>query len=80
MPRRTISPACLHWLGEALEEAHCALHAHALMTNHVHLLLTPRKAEAVPRLSSHWGGATCSTSTPPIDAPARCGAAATSLR
>ena len=40
----------LHWLGEALEEAQCALHAYVLMTNHVHLLLTPKKAEAVPRL------------------------------
>jgi putative transposase len=38
-----------HWLGAALEEAACRLHAYALMTNHVHLLLTPRKAEAVPR-------------------------------
>jgi putative transposase len=40
----------LYWLGEALGEAECALHAYVLMTNHVHLLLTPRKAQAVPRL------------------------------
>jgi putative transposase len=40
----------LHWLKEALAENQCALHAYVLMTNHVHLLLTPRKAEAVPRL------------------------------
>jgi len=40
----------LHWLGEALSESECALHAYVLMTNHVHLLLTPKKAEAVPRL------------------------------
>jgi putative transposase len=40
----------LHWLGEVLREADCALHAYVLMTNHVHLLLTPKKAEAVPRL------------------------------
>ena len=40
----------LHWLGEALGEARCALHAYVLMTNHVHLLLTPKKAEAVPKL------------------------------
>ncbi len=38
------------WLGEALNEVECDLHAYALMTNHVHLLLTPRKAEAVPKL------------------------------
>src|SRR3989338_2672556 len=42
--------AYLHWLGEALLKEHCTLHAYALMTNHVHLLLTPRQAESVPRL------------------------------
>ena len=40
----------LHWLGEALTEAGCVLHAYVLMTNHVHLLLTPGKAELVPKL------------------------------
>lgn len=40
----------LHWLNEALLKEHCALHAYALMTNHVHLLLTPKDAEAVPKL------------------------------
>ncbi len=40
----------LHWLGIALKESECTLHAYALMTNHVHLLLTPKKAESVPRL------------------------------
>jgi putative transposase len=40
----------LHWLGEALGEADCKLHAYVLMTNHVHLLLTPKKAQAVPKL------------------------------
>lgn len=40
----------LHWLGEALLETDCALHAYALMTNHVHLLLTPKAAAMVPAL------------------------------
>ena len=40
----------LHWLGEALGEAECKLHAYVLMTNHVHLLLTPKKADAVQKL------------------------------
>ena len=40
----------LRWLGEALAECRCALHAYVLMSNHVHLLLTPKQAEAVPRL------------------------------
>jgi REP-associated tyrosine transposase len=45
----------LHWLGEALGETECALHAYVLMTNHVHLLLTPRKTEAVPQLMISLG-------------------------
>src|SRR5450756_108786 len=40
----------LHWLNEALRKEHCALHAYALMTNHVHLLLTPQEAKAIPKL------------------------------
>ena len=40
----------LHWLGEALKETSCSLHAYALMTNHVHLLLTPKNAATVPKL------------------------------
>jgi len=45
----------LHWLEEALGEFECALHAYVLMTNHVHLLLTPQKAAAVPRLMISLG-------------------------
>lgn len=45
----------LHWLGLAVKETDCSLHAYALMTNHVHLLLTPRKAEAIPRLIISMG-------------------------
>lgn len=44
----------LYWLEKALRETGCALHAYVLMTNHVHLLLTPRKA-AVPRLLMSLG-------------------------
>ena len=40
----------LHWLGVALEKECCALHAYALMTNHVHLLVTPKRAESIPKL------------------------------
>ena len=40
----------LHWLGEALAQTRCALHAYVPMTNHVHLLLTPKNAAAVPKL------------------------------
>ena len=40
----------LHWPEEALIVNECQLHANALMTNHVHLLLTPKRAGAVPKL------------------------------
>jgi putative transposase len=42
--------SCLIWLGGALKKEDGVLHAHALTTNHVHLLLTPALAEAVPRI------------------------------
>jgi len=45
----------LYWLGKALGETGCALHAYVLMTNHVHLLLTPRKAAMVPKLMISLG-------------------------
>ena len=45
----------MHWLNQALAETECALHAYVLMTNHVHLLLTPKKAAAVPRLLMSLG-------------------------
>jgi putative transposase len=40
----------LNWLDESATTHDCQLHAYALMTNHVHLLITPQKAEAVPKL------------------------------
>jgi putative transposase len=39
-----------HWLGEALKDTGAALHAYVLMTNHVHLLLTPRRPDDVVRI------------------------------
>ena len=39
-----------HWLGEALTSSGCRLHAYVLMTNHVHLLLTPPTVGAVSQL------------------------------
>ena len=35
--------AYLSWLGEALLRERCVLHAYVLMTNHVHLLITPER-------------------------------------
>ena len=34
--------AYLNWLQEYAEKSSCAIHAYVLMTNHVHLLITPR--------------------------------------
>ena len=45
----------LQWLGEALVNNEFQLHAYALMTNHVHLLLTPKKAATVPKLIMSLG-------------------------
>lgn len=42
--------AYLQWLGEALVREDCALHAYVLMTNQVHLLVTPASAESIPRV------------------------------
>ena len=47
--------AYLGWLHEALRQNDCALHAYVLMTNHVHLLLTPLNAEAVSRFVMSLG-------------------------
>jgi putative transposase len=38
------------WLNEALVECRCELHAYVFMTNHVHLLLTPKTAAGVPEV------------------------------
>jgi len=47
--------AYLHWLGESLSATGCLLHAYVLMTNHVHLLVTPPEAGAVARLMISLG-------------------------
>ncbi|HLI22170.1 MAG TPA: transposase [Stellaceae bacterium] len=43
------------WLAEAAAEYGCAIHAYVLMTNHVHLLVTPRAAESLPRAMQSLG-------------------------
>jgi putative transposase len=51
----------LHHLGEMARECHCAIHAYVLMTNHVHLLLTPALSDSPSLLMKHSGSAMCST-------------------
>lgn len=45
----------LHGLYECLRRFECKLHAYVLMTNHVHLLMTPAAAGAVSRLMQTFG-------------------------
>ena len=47
--------AYLGWLREAAARWSCDIHAYVLMTNHVHLLLTPRDAEGISRLMQYLG-------------------------
>jgi putative transposase len=43
------------WLGEAAVEHGLSIHAYVLMTNHVHLLVTPTEEESVPRTLQSLG-------------------------
>jgi putative transposase len=47
--------AYLEWLADAARRTGCQVHAYALMTNHVHLLLTPGDAQAVSNLMVSLG-------------------------
>ncbi len=42
-------------LGDALVGYGCALHAYVLMTNHIHLLITPNSDEGIGRLMQSLG-------------------------
>ena len=45
----------LAWLLAAARDHGCRVHAYVLMTNHVHLLLTPETADSLPRLMQSLG-------------------------
>ena len=45
----------LHWLEEAARDCCCVIHAYVLMSNHVHLLLTPTETGAPSRLMQSLG-------------------------
>ncbi len=44
-----------HELGEAAQRHGCAIHAYVLMTNHVHLLVTPNEAGAASKMMQAIG-------------------------
>jgi REP element-mobilizing transposase RayT len=43
------------WLADAAAACGCAIHAYVLMTHHVHLLVTPRRADSLPRTMQSLG-------------------------
>lgn len=47
--------AYLSWLREGAEKHDCAVHAYVLMTNHVHLLLTPAARDSISRTIQFLG-------------------------
>ena len=47
--------AYLNWLQAGSQLHGCAIHAYVLMTNHVHLLVTPDKRDAISRLIQYVG-------------------------
>ena len=49
----------LEWLAEYQEDYECRLHADVLMTNHVHLLITPRTPKGLGQLMKRLGPAIC---------------------
>jgi putative transposase len=48
-------PRYREWLALAAADYACAIHAYVLMTNHVHLLVTPKTAESLPRMMQSLG-------------------------
>ncbi len=47
--------AYLAWLKDGAERYGCAVHAYVLMTNHIHLLVTPEGDQSVSRLMQYVG-------------------------
>jgi len=45
----------LQALEEQADKYHCRIHAYVLMTNHVHLLLTPEETDSAALLMKHLG-------------------------
>lgn len=47
--------AYLGWLAQAASRYECALHAYVLMTNHIHLLVTPKDKQGISRMMQYVG-------------------------
>lgn len=47
--------AYFHWLDEAARRYDCQIHAYVLMTNHIHLLVTPDDKQGISRMMQYIG-------------------------
>lgn len=47
--------AYLGWLAEAADRYGCAIHAYALMTNHIHILATPETKQSISQMMQYIG-------------------------
>lgn len=47
--------AYLQWMGEAAQRYDCAVHAYVLMTNHVHVLVTPAEKNSLSLMMQYIG-------------------------
>ena len=47
--------AYIHWLKEYATKSSVDIHAWVLMTNHVHLLCTPKKPKAISQMMQNLG-------------------------
>lgn len=45
----------LHWLQKSAADWNCAIHTYVLMTNHVHLLVTPQRSDGPAKLMQSVG-------------------------
>jgi len=45
----------MKWLREAAKKYDCAVHAYVLMTNHVHILVTPKGTDGISRMMQYVG-------------------------
>ena len=45
----------LRWLGEGAGRYQCQIHAYVLMTNHVHILITPQNNNGISRMMQYVG-------------------------
>ena len=47
--------AYLNWLTEAANRYECEIHAYVLMTNHIHILATPKEKQSISRMMQYIG-------------------------